>query len=128
MKKTDEQLIVAILQKNEKAACQSIEQGASVDLVVRQKRLVETPDGVVLPLYEETIKSVLMLACQMDLHGVVLSLLEHNVNVQNVDGGRAFETYKSQHTALSMVLESRRLARHQKSVPVAALSVSHQRS
>ena len=50
MEKIDEQLIVALLNRDEKTACASITSGANVNQLVCQRRTIETPDGIVTSL------------------------------------------------------------------------------
>lgn len=111
MEKTDEQLIIAILQKDEDKACECIEQGAQVNLLIKQKHEVETPDGAVRSLCIEKIETPLMIACRANMHKVIFALLEHGADENGVDKGQAFASYRAAHTCFDFVRESRQKSR-----------------
>ena len=107
MEKTDEQLIIAILQKDEDKACECIEQGAQVNLLIKQKNVVETPEGSVCSLCVEKIETPLMIACRSNMHKVIFALLEHGADENGVDNGRALNDYRSAHPSFDFVRKSR---------------------
>lgn len=107
MEKTDEQLIVAILQKDEDKACECIEQGAQVNLLIKQSHYVETIEGAVSSLCIEKIETPLMIACRMDMHKVIFALLEHGADENGVDKGRALNDYRLAHPSFNFVRKSR---------------------
>ena len=103
MKKIDEQLIISILEKDEQKACLSIEQGAKVNLLIRQTHKVETPEGLVISLCGEKIETPLMIACRLNLHKVVFSLLEHGADENKLDNGNALKVYREANPSFEMV-------------------------
>lgn len=107
MEKKDEQLIIAILQKDEEKACESIEQGAQVNLLIKQKHAVETPDGSVKSLCMEKIETPLMIACRLNMHKVILVLLEHGADENALDKGESLNVYRKAHPLFDFVRESR---------------------
>ena len=112
MEKIDEQLIIALLNKDEQKVCESIIGGANINQLIRQKRVVETTEGLVLPLCKDQIESIFMFACRMDLNKVVLTLLDHNVDTDKIDKGKAFHDYKARHPAFDMVYKCRKISSH----------------
>ena len=108
----DELLIVSILNKDEKTACESIANGANVNQMVRQKHIVETPDGVVRSLCNERIETPLIMACRLDLSKVVSTLLENKADLNLIDNGKAFNEYKNRHQVSELVFHGRKISRH----------------
>ena len=109
MKKIDEQLVVALLSRDEQSACKSITDGADVNTLIHQKYAVETLEGAVLPLCHNRIDSALMLACRLDLNQVVQALLEHGANSKLIDNGKTFDEYRSRHNTVGIV----KICKHQ---------------
>ena len=107
MEKIDEQLIIAILDKDEEKACQTIEQGAQVNQLIMQKHCVETPDGSVKSLCTEKIETLLMIACRLGLSKVIFCLLENGADEKNIDNGKALNLYKEKHPAFDFVRKER---------------------
>ena len=106
MNKLDEQLIVAVLNQDIESACQSLDQGAQANQIVKQTHSYETTEGRVSPLCTEKIESLLMIACRLGLHKVVVSMLEHGADTNFVDKGQTYNSYKEKHPLLEVVLRS----------------------
>ena len=111
MEKIDEQLVVAILQKDEDKACESIKQGAHVNLLIKQSHYVETTEGAVPSLCVEKIETPLMIACHSNMHKVIFALLEHGADENGVDKGRALNDYRLAHPSFDFVRKSRQESR-----------------
>ena len=106
MNKLDEQLVVAVLNQDVESACQSLEQGAQANQIVKQTHNYETTEGRISPLCSEKIESLLMIACRLGLHKVVVSMLEHGVDTNFVDRGQTYNSYKEKHPMLEIVVQS----------------------
>ena len=106
MNKLNEQLVVAVLNQDIESACQSLEQGAEANQIIKQTHSYETTEGRVNTLCCEKIESLLMIACRLGLHKVVISMLEHGADKNFVDRGQAYNSYKEKHPLLEVVLRS----------------------
>ena len=112
MEKIDEQLIVAVLGKDEQKACECIEAGAKVNQLIRQTHKVETPDGSVISLCAEKIETPLMIACRLGMAKVLFCLLEHGADEKMLDNGKALNAYKEKHPSFDFVRKHRLISSH----------------
>ena len=112
MNKLNEQLVVAVLNQDVEIACQSLEQGAEANQIIKQTHSYETTDGRINPLCCEKIESLLMIACRLGLDKVVVSMLEHGVDTNFVDKGQVYNAYKEKHPLIEFVVRSNQEYRH----------------
>lgn len=79
MKKQDEVLITALLTKDASTAIEALNNGASPDILVRQRQTVESPEGVITHLCYDKVENTLAIARREHLKDVEDALLKMGV-------------------------------------------------